>query len=134
MSKNLVKSFKTLFLFWGKVRKGKNRGKNLGFPTANMNLSKNIPEGIYVSLTKVNGSVYPSVTFVGRSITFNEYWYHAECFLFSFNKNIYNRWISVRLLKKIRNNKKFNSQSKLVTEMKKDVVCAKMYFRNFQVD
>jgi FAD synthase len=37
---------KSLFLFWGKVKKGKERGKSLGFPTANIALYKNIPEGV----------------------------------------------------------------------------------------
>ena len=44
---------KTLFILRGKVKKGKSRGKFLGFPTANINLHKKIPEGIYASIVKL---------------------------------------------------------------------------------
>jgi len=47
--------------FWGKVRKHNQRGKKLGFPTANVNLRKKIPEGIYISQTKIGQNLFPSL-------------------------------------------------------------------------
>ncbi|MDP3987907.1 MAG: riboflavin kinase [Candidatus Levybacteria bacterium] len=111
---------KYLYTFWGKVRKGKNRGKRLGFPTANINLKKNIPQGVYISKSKVQGKIYPSLTFVGRAKTFGETFYHAETYILNFEKSIYNFWISIKLIKKLRENKKFNSEKDLVEQMKKD--------------
>ena len=119
-----------MYKFWGKVRKHNQRGKKLGFPTANINLAKNIPEGIYVSQAKIGTSIYPALTFIGKAKTFNEKKFHAEVFILDFNKNIYGLWISVKLLKKIRDNKKFNSVEELVTQMKKDEEEAKRYFQN----
>ena len=114
--------------FWGKVRIHNKRGKKLGFPTANVNLRKKIPEGIYISKTKIENRKYPSLTFIGIAKTFNEKKFLAETYILDFQKNIYNKWISVSLLKKIRDNKKFNSAKELVVQMKKDEQEARKYF------
>ncbi len=119
---------KQKFIMWGKVRKGKKRGKKLGFPTANIALHKNIPEGIYASTTKIGKNELPSVTFIGAAKTFNEKKVQAETFIFDFDKNIYGRWISIKLFKKIRSNKKFDSMKTLQIQMRKDVIEAKEFF------
>lgn len=114
--------------FWGKVRTHSKRGKGLGFPTANVNLGKKIPEGIYISKSRVYGKHFNSLTFIGSAKTFNEKRFHSETYILDFNKNIYGKWISVKLLKKIRENKKFNSAEELVEQMKKDKEMASKYF------
>lgn len=117
-----------MVVFWGKVKKGKGRGKTLGFPTANVRLKKHIPEGIYISQTKMEGQIYPSVTWIGTAKTFHETEYLSETYILSPVKSIYNRWISVRLLKKIRDNEFFETPQLLVAQMQKDIVQAKQYF------
>ena len=77
-----------MYKFWGKVRKANLRGKKLGFPTANVNLTKDIPEGIYISKTKIESVVYTSLTFIGKVKTFNEKKFLAETFILDFNKDI----------------------------------------------
>ena len=115
--------------FWGKVRKHNQRGRKLGFPTANINLIKNIPEGIYISKTRLGNLLYPALTFIGSAKTFNEKRFHAETYILDFNQDIYGKWISVELLKKIRGNKKFNSARSLIKQMKKDEKKARDYFK-----
>ncbi|MDP3758687.1 MAG: riboflavin kinase, partial [Candidatus Daviesbacteria bacterium] len=61
--------------------------------------------------------------------TFNEKKFQAETYILNFNQNIYGKWISVKLLKKIRNNKKFNSAKELIVQMKKDKAVTEKYFR-----
>ena len=117
--------------FWGKVRKHNQRGRKLGFPTANINLAKNIPEGIFISKTKIGNTLYPSLSFIGTAKTFNEKSFHAETCILDFNKDIYGKWVSIKLIKKIRGNKKFNSSGALITQMKKDEEIARKYFKNF---
>lgn len=126
-----------MFKFWGKVRTHNKRGKTLGFPTANINLYKQslrskdlkkIPEGIYISKTKIQKKVYPSLTFIGAAKTFGEQRYHAETYILDFNKNIYGQWVSVNLFKKIRDNQKFKSANNLIKQMKKDEKAAREYF------
>ena len=118
-----------MYKFWGKIRKHNQRGKKLGFPTANVNLAKNIPEGIYISKTKIAEKIYPSVTFIGQVKTFNEKKFHSETYILDFGKNIYSKWITVNLLKKIRENKKFSSAQELIAQMKKDEEIARKYFK-----
>ncbi len=119
-----------MYKFWGKVRKQNQRGGTLGFPTANVNLTKDIPEGIYISKTKIGTLIYPALTFIGKVKTFNEQKFQAETYLLDFDKDIYNKWISVKLIKKIRDNKRFNSTAKLISEMKNDEIIARNYFKN----
>jgi len=133
------KRVKYLYIFRGKVIGGKQRGKLLGFPTVNIRLYQKIPEGIYVSLTSIFQSQgqtssfkrpasIPSITFIGAAETFGEHDYKAETYILDFNENIYNQWISVRLVKKIRENKKFASEIALIEQMKEDVKKAKDFF------
>src|SRR4030042_2143291 len=98
----------------GKVKKGKKRGKVLGFPTANFALHKKIEQGIYISNTIFENKEYHSVTFIGNATTYGEKDVKAETHILNFNENIYTKWISVRLIKKIRGNKKFTSEKELV--------------------
>lgn len=119
-----------MYKFWGKVRRHNQRGKKLGFPTANVNLNKIIPEGIYISKAKVNNLVYPALTFIGTVKTFGETKFHSETYILDFNQNIYGKWISVELVKKIRDNKKFSSRKRLIKQMKKDEQAAIKYFKN----
>ena len=117
-----------MYKFWGKIRKQNQRGKKLGFPTANINLHTNIPEGIYVSTTKVDKHKYQSVTFIGSAKTFNEKSFQAETYILDFNRILYGQWIKVELLKKIRDNQKFDSAAELINQMKKDEKEARKFF------
>ncbi len=117
------------YKIWGKVRTGSQRGKKLGFPTANITLRKKIPEGIYISKTKTKNKYYPSLTFIGRAITFNETEFKAETYMLSCGENLYNTWISISLIKKLRGNKKFDNAKDLIKQMDKDKKEAMEYFK-----
>lgn len=119
-----------IYKFWGKVRKANLRGKKLGFPTANVNLFKKIPEGIYISKTKVEGKIFKSLTFIGTAKTFAEFRFHAETYILDFSKNIYGQWVTVELIKKIRGNRRFKTAKDLVDQMKRDERQARQYFAN----
>jgi riboflavin kinase/FMN adenylyltransferase len=114
----------------GKVVKGRQRGKDLGFPTANIAVHEKIEEGIYVSKIRVSTEEkwYPALTFVGKAETFGEKKIKAESYLLDFSGNLYGKFISVSLLKKIRDNKKFDSPEELVEQMEKDLEVAKKFF------
>ncbi len=116
--------------FWGKVIHGKKQGKSFGFPTANMALHKPIAEGIYISKTKINGKLYASATFIGPARMFGENNTKAETYILHFQQNIYDTWITVTLLKKIRNNEVFSSEQALIAQMHDDIQKVKEYFSN----
>lgn len=117
-----------LYTLLGIVREGKKRGKNLGFPTANIALSEEIPSGIYISFTTLEGNQYPSLTFIGEAKTFEEDLYQAETWILDFNQDIYDKKIAITLLKKIRENQKFDSVALLLKQMKEDEKKARAWF------
>ncbi|MBI2196261.1 riboflavin kinase [Candidatus Daviesbacteria bacterium] len=117
-----------MYKFRGKVRRHNQRGRKLGFPTANVNLTKSTPEGVYISYAKIKISTYPALTFIGKAKTFNEKVFQAEVYILDFKQNIYGKWISVKLLRKIRGNKKFKFVEELVAQMKKDEAETRKYF------
>lgn len=116
------------YLFFGKVVRGKNRGKDLGFPTANIALHKNIPEGIYLSHVSFDKKQYPALTFIGSAKTFGETDKKAEVYFLNLNKNLYGNRITIRIIKKIRGNEKFESEKELIIQMEKDRENALKYF------
>lgn len=125
----IIQLMKTDFLVWGKVKTGSKRGKSLGFPTLNMALHKDIPEGVYLSEVKVDGNRYHSLTFVGAAKTFGEKEKKVESYILDFNKNIYGKWITAKLFEKIRGNIKFKSAEKLVEQIKKDLIVANEFYK-----
>ncbi len=115
---------------WGKVKRGNNRGKHLGFPTANILLHKDIPEGVYVAKVEINRRRFQALTFVGAARTFGESQKMVESYILNFKQNIYGQWIVISLFKKLRGNIKFKSEKELIAQMKKDLIAAKNFYAN----
>ncbi len=109
-----------LYKITGVVVHGENRGKSLGFPTANIRLGVKIPEGIYAGSVAVNGKIYYAASFIGSAKTFQQTDIKLESYLFDFSGDLYGKSIIVRLYKKIRDNKEFASVEELVARMHKD--------------
>ncbi|HUQ85850.1 MAG TPA: riboflavin kinase [Candidatus Limnocylindrales bacterium] len=118
-----------LFRFTGIVIRGKNRGKALGFPTANTDISKSAMPGIYISKTIYDKNEFSSITFIGEVKTFNESNFAAETYILDFNQDIYGEEIQVHILKKLRDNQKFESVENLILQMKEDEKQTRKYFR-----
>ena len=112
----------------GIVKSGQSRGRKLGFPTANIDLTQNIDEGIYISQIIINGKKYNSLTFIGKVKTFNESKYHAETYILDFDENIYGEEVDITLIKKLRDNQKFSSEEELIKQMEKDKKDAEEFF------
>jgi len=117
-----------LYRISGTVQYGDRRGKELGFPTANIRLHKKVPEGIYAGTVGINGKVYQAAVFVGSAKTFLKTTVGVECYIFDFDKTIYGKWITVKLHKKIRENQMFNSAEELIVRMNKDIEEIKEFF------
>ncbi len=122
----------SLYSFSGVVQEGHKRGKKLGFPTLNMQLEKAIPEGIYVSQTQINTVFYHSITFIGAAKTYDETEILAETYVFDFNDEIYGEQVTVLLLKKLRDNQKFESEEALKAQMEIDKGQALDFFSSEQ--
>jgi len=118
-----------LFTFAGFVKKDKGRGRKLGFPTANIAVTVGLPEGIFVGFTKYDKKKHPSLVFIGAPITFDETDKKAEIFILDYSKEIYDEFLEVEILKRLRDNIKFNSKEELVEQMKKDEQEARNFFK-----
>ena len=104
----------------GKVKKGRGRGKGLGFPTANLKVDarKLIPaHGVYVGL--VNGR--KCVVNIGVRPTFGVNQTEIEVHIINFNGNIRGKNLEVVLQKRLRDEKHFSDVEKLKLQIKKDV-------------
>ena len=110
----------------GTVQKHKGRGKKLGFPTANIQIDEKIEDGIYIST--VGPAQLPGLVFIGAAETFGERKRWAEVHILDFDADIYGQIIEVELIKKIRENRKFDSQKELVLQMKNDEAVARNFF------
>ena len=117
-----------LYKISGRVVQGEKRGKALGFPTANMRLHKKIPQGIYAAKVTINGKTYNAATFVGSAQTFQQMQIKVENYLFNFTGDLYGKWLTVRLYKKMRDNQKFESVDELVSQMHLDVKNIQEFF------
>jgi len=117
-----------LFSFSGTVQKHLRRGTELGYPTANIEVKPKTPEGIFAGFAQIDKVRYPSLIFVGKALTFDEHDKKAEVFILDFDSDIYGKNLSVEVHKKLRDNKKFESQDALVAQMKEDERQAREYF------
>lgn len=119
----------------GKVIHGEHRGKAiLSFPTANLAITqeKLLPEnGVYIALAHFKGKRYQGLVNIGHKPTFgyNQNRASIEVYIFGFNEDIYNKKISISLLKKIRDEKKFKDSGDLALQIKKDKNIADIFFQ-----
>jgi len=112
----------------GMVRRGDQRGRKLGFPTANMDLGdyQRPRYGIYaVRVTLDDGTERPGVASLGVRPTFDPPQELLETYLLDFDGDLYGRKIEVGLHAFIRDEKKFDDVDALVAEMKRDEAAAR---------
>ena len=108
----------------GNIVEGKKLGRELGYPTANLNFSKEIvipKDGIYKTISVLGNKSYSSITSIGNNPTFNEELKTVETYIIDFNKNIYNQKLKIVFIDFIREQIKFDNEEDLVIQMNKDL-------------
>ena len=111
--------------FSGTVVKGDKRGRELGFPTANIRLEdehKLLPAlGVYAVEFIVDNNKFSGLLSVGKRPTFYEDGLVIpEVFIYDFDKDIYGKFVTVNIIEMIRGEIKYNSASDLIEQMNKD--------------
>jgi len=113
----------------GKVQRGRQLGKKIGFPTANMDIKDYVLgcPGVYAVKAKmIKGSKYlRGIANLGYRPTFNGKKILLEVHLFNFSGNVYNKYLTVEFLKFIRREKKFKNIGQLKKQIKADLLIAK---------
>lgn len=108
----------------GHVVRGNQIGKLIGYPTANLFVedpNKLIPSmGVYASFVLFRGKRYESMTNIGLRPTINAHKLTFETNIFDFDEDIYYETITVQLVKRIRNEKKFGTLDLLKIQLKSD--------------
>lgn len=119
----------------GYVVSGKQLGRKLGFPTANI-LVDDIGEirvGVWVVRVDINGNIHYGVANIGYRPTIdNDHKSILEVSIFDFNENIYGEFICVEFLKYIRAEIKFDSIEFLKEAIEKDIAFAKVEVLKYQ--
>ena len=112
------------FFLRGKVITSDKRGRTLGFPTANLEVSRQqaLPgNGIYATITQVDDKRFRSATNIGTRPTFGEGKRTVETHLLGFKGDLYDREIRVEFVQKVRDELRFPSAEELKVQMKEDV-------------
>jgi riboflavin kinase/FMN adenylyltransferase len=110
--------------FSGVVKKNLGRGKKLGFPTANIDAPDDVGDGLYLGLANKS----PALVFIGQAKTFDETDRKAEIYILDFEGDLYGQEIEVEIIKKLRENKKFQTERALIEQMWLDEQAARRYF------
>lgn len=113
----------------GIVVKGVQRGRTLGFPTANISLSHNyvIPKnGVFYTHIVIDGKTYISLTDIGTNPTFESLEdLKIETHILDFKENIYGKEVEVSFLRFIRPDIIFSGREELIEQIKQDILWVK---------
>ena len=116
----------------GPVVHGLKNGRKINFPTVNQEIEEEIlPDGVYISRTKVGDKIYKSMTNIGTHPTINELDKPIiETHLLNFSEFIYGQIVKVELLTFLKKKKKFPSLKELKEQLSKDCIEAENYKDN----
>lgn len=133
---NMQKANKLLgraFSISSKVITGDQRGRTMGFPTANLEIKPDQAapsDGVYVTIAYTNGEPLPSVTNIGVRPTFGGGKRLIETFIIDHEAELPGRKFRVEFIDKLRDEKRFNSAEELKAQIGKDVEQTKKILSN----
>ena len=115
------------YLLMGKVIWGADRGKGLGFPTANLEILNGLypKTGVYAVEVIMGNKTYTGVANVGYDPTFGENPLSVEVHILDFSRDIHGEEIQVVFFERIRDEKAFENPDLLVRQIRKDITEAR---------
>jgi len=117
------------YLLNGTVVHGDSRGREIGYPTANIkpeHPNKAIPKnGVYAVRVKIENGFYNGMMNIGIRPTFDGTVETLEVHIFDFDRDIYGNTIQVHFIDRIRDEKKFTGQDELVQQLRQDKIKSK---------
>ncbi|RTY65593.1 MULTISPECIES: bifunctional riboflavin kinase/FAD synthetase [unclassified Flavobacterium] len=119
----------------GKIIQGKQLGRTIGFPTANLKIEENyklIPQnGVYIVQSSINQKTVFGMMNIGFNPTVDGQNQSIEIHYFDFDADLYNQDISVSILQRIRSEQKFESVDVLKEQLEKDKKTALAYWNKY---
>lgn len=118
----------------GIVIHGDKRGRDIGYPTANIQVTRRVSplQGIFaVEVAGITDQPLPAVCSIGIRPTVNYRGFLIEVHLLDFNADLYGKRLEVIWLKKLRDETRFDSVAAMVEQIEKDEADARDYFALF---
>jgi riboflavin kinase/FMN adenylyltransferase len=114
----------------GLVVEGERRGRDIGFPTANLDLGEVLVprNGVYAAYASLQGHRYSAVVNIGVKPTFGTHARAVEAHLLDYQGNCYGEEIALDFVKRLRDECRFSSVDELVVQIKTDVQTARGLF------
>ena len=112
------------FSLAGKVVLGDRRGRDLGFPTANLEIASEViipGDGIYATWAIIDGVRHPSATSIGVRPTFGAGERLVEAYVMDFDADLYGKHLCVEFVRKLRDQENFSTVEALVDQISQDV-------------
>ncbi len=122
------------FSLSGRVVKGQQLGRKLGYPTANIPMHhRPCPvQGVFAVIVETWAGAYPGVASIGHRPTIGASELLLEAHLFDFSADLYGQRIKVNLIERIRAEEHFSSLDELTEKMQQDELLAKAALERFQ--
>jgi riboflavin kinase/FMN adenylyltransferase len=120
----------------GTVVQGEQRGRTIGFPTANLSTENELlpPHGVYATTATVEGLVYPSVTNIGVRPTVDQSGrVSIETHLFNLDRNLYGARMRVGFVQRLRDERTFESLDALKGQIQADCDRARVLFERLSL-
>jgi riboflavin kinase/FMN adenylyltransferase len=120
----------------GVVVEGKHRGRELGFPTANLKTDNELlpPNGVYATTTTIDGIVHPSISNIGLRPTFGDTTKTMiEAYVMGFDGDLYGRPVRLGFVQRLRDERKFEDVDALRAQMEADRRRAERLFAQLSV-
>jgi riboflavin kinase / FMN adenylyltransferase len=107
----------------GTVVHGRERGRTIGFPTANLESITEClpPDGVYATRVVLPEGAFASITNIGMRPTFAEPARTIEAHIFDFDRDIYGSRIRLEIVERIRGERKFESGQALAAQIAQDL-------------
>ena len=119
----------------GTIVAGRRRGREIGFPTANLETANELipPNGVYATTTTIDGVVHAGITNVGVRPTFGEGELTVETHLLNFSGDLYGRPVRLGFVQRVRDERQFPDIDALREQIEADRRTADRLFSRFCV-
>jgi riboflavin kinase/FMN adenylyltransferase len=111
----------------GRVVRGDGIGRSIGYPTANLDTDDQLlpPRGVYAVWVKIEGDRFKGLLNIGRRPTLGGGDVRVEVYILDFDRDIYDRWVEIEFVRKIRGEKQFDSLKDLARQIERDESAAR---------
>lgn len=120
------------YVLANKIIRGNQLGRQLGFPTANLDTGDLItpPSGVYVAHASVDGHQHRAVVNIGHrpTVSSSAPTLSVEAHLLGFTGDLYGKEMGITFIRKLRDEQKFPSMTKLHIQIKRDIALAQTMF------